>query len=433
MVGERFYFCMSSSLIQDLNKRYHFKHFAWVIVLIASIIQMVGSTIRNVFGVMVEPMSETFGWSQGEIGLGYAIAALCTAFFSPIAGILGDIFGAKKTMLFGTFMFLVGMLLTANSSTILEFYFSYGIVLGIAQSIYLVPIVPAVVSWFKRGTGIGTGSMMVAWSVGPALSIQALAICFENFGWQNTFMIFGVLGTLIIFICLLFFSDSPEKKGTKPYGWLSSDGNSEDSITKWSKLNQKIIFKTDSFWHLINIHFWGCVGHAVILVAVIPMAVNKGLTLVQASGILSIIAVVSISSRFAAPIIGDKFGSKPIIFLSFLGQGLSVLILLGANSVSDFYLFAIIFGIPYGGEGTVIPVINKQYYGRFPMGTTYGWQLFGAGIGMAIGGFVPGILFDYLGNYNFAIWVSSISSLWGAVIVLMLRKTDKMIVEYSPN
>ena len=433
MVGKRFHFCMSSSLIKDLNKKYHLKHFAWVVVLIASIIQMVGSTIRNVFGVMVQPMSETFGWSQGEIGLGYAIAALCTAFFSPIAGILGDIFGAKKTMIFGTFLFLIGMLLTANSSTILEFYFAYGIVLGVAQSIYLVPIVPAVVGWFKRGTGIGTGSMMVAWSVGPALSIQALAICFENFGWQNTFMIFGIFGTLIIFICLLFFSDSPEKKGVKPYGWLSSDGNSDDSVTKWSKLNQKIIFKTDSFWHLINIHFWGCVGHAVILVAVIPMAVNQGLTLVQASGILSIIAVVSISSRFAAPIIGDKFGSKPIIFLSFLGQGLSVLILLGANSVFDFYLFAIMFGIPYGGEGTVIPVINKQYYGRFPMGTTYGWQLFGAGIGMAIGGFVPGILFDYLGNYNFAIWVSSLSSLWGAVIVLMLRKTDKLIVQYSPN
>ena len=433
MVGERFYFCMPSSLIQNLDNKYHLKHFAWVIVLIASIIQMVGSTIRNVFGVMVEPMSETFGWSQGEIGLGYAIAALCTAFFSPVAGILGDIFGAKKTMLFGTFLFLIGMLLTANSSTILEFYFAYGIVLGIAQSIYLVPIVPAVVGWFKRGTGIGTGSMMVAWSVGPALSIQALAICFEYFGWQNTFIIFGIFGTLIIFICLLFFSDSPEIKGVKPYGWISSDNNSSDSVTKWSKLNQKIIFKTDSFWHLINIHFWGCVGHAVILVAVIPMAVNKGLTLVQASGILSIIAVVSISSRFAAPIIGDKYGSKPIIFLSFLGQGLSVLILLGADSVFDFYLFAILFGIPYGGEGTVIPVINKQYYGRFPMGTTYGWQLFGAGIGMAIGGFVPGILFDYLGNYNFAIWISSISSLWGAVIVLMLRKTDKLIVQYSPN
>ena len=201
----------------------------------------------------------------------------------------------------------------------------------------------------------------------------------------------------------------------------------------WSKINQKLIFKTDSFWHLVNIHFWGCVGHAVILVAVIPMAVNQGLSLVQASGVLSIIAVVSISSRFAAPIIGDKYGSKPIIFLSFLGQGLSVLILLGANSIFDFYLFAFLFGIPYGGEGTVIPVINKQYYGRFPMGTTYGWQLFGAGIGMAIGGFIPGILFDISGSYVLAIWVSSISSLWGALIVLMLRKTDNEIVEYSTN
>ena len=108
MVGERFYFCMPPSLIQNLDNKYHLKHFAWVIVLIASIIQMVGSTIRNVFGVMVEPMSDTFGWSQGEIGLGYAIAALCTAFFSPVAGILGDIFGAKRTMIFGTVLFLIG-------------------------------------------------------------------------------------------------------------------------------------------------------------------------------------------------------------------------------------------------------------------------------------------------------------------------------------
>ena len=199
----------------------------------------------------------------------------------------------------------------------------------------------------------------------------------------------------------------------------------------WNTKDQSLIYKTDSFWHLINIHFWGCVGHSVVLVAVIPMAVSRGLDLVTAAGILSIIAITSIVSRFAAPIIGDKYGSKPIIFLSFLGQGLSVLLLLNANSIFDFYLFAVLFGIPYGGEGTVVPVINKQYFGRFPMGTTYGWQLLGAGIGMAIGGLIPGVIFDVTGSYNFAIWVSVISSLWGAVIVLMLNRTNKMIVNYS--
>ena len=105
--------------------------------------------------------------------------------------------------------------------------------------------------------------------------------------------------------------------------------------------------------------------------------------------------------------------------------------LLNANTIFDFYLFAVLFGLPYGGEGTVVPIINKQYYGRFPMGTTYGWQLFGAGIGMAIGGVIPGIVFDITGGYVFAIWVSALSSLWGALIVLMLSSTKEMIVEYS--
>jgi len=422
---------MPTSLIKRIDEKYQLRHFAWVIVIIASIIQMVGSTIRNVFGVMVDPMSQTFGWSQGQIGLGYAIAALCTALFSPVAGIIGDLIGARKAMAIGTAIFLIGMIWTASASSIIEFYISYGIVLGIAQSIYLVPIVPAVVSWFKRGTGIGTGAMMVAWSIGPALSIQALAICFEYFGWQNTFLIFGIVGSLVISVCLLFFYDSPEKKSILPYGWLSTDDKSEMKGVLWNAKHQKLIYKTDSFWHLINIHFWGCVGHSVILVAAIPMAVNQGISLVTASGVLSIIAISSIVSRFAAPIIGDKYGSKPIIFLSFLGQGLSVLLLLNATTVFDFYLFAILFGLPYGGEGTVVPIINKQYYGRFPMGTTYGWQLFGAGIGMAIGGLIPGVVFDITGGYVFAIWVSAISSLWGAVLVLMLNNTNRMIVKYS--
>ena len=141
---------MPTSLIKRIDEKYHLRHFAWVIVIIASIIQMVGSTIRNVFGVMVDPMSQTFGWSQGQIGLGYAIAALCTALFSPVAGIIGDLIGARKTMAIGTVLFLVGMIWTATASSVIEFYVAYGIVLGIAQSIYLVPIVPAVVSWFKR-------------------------------------------------------------------------------------------------------------------------------------------------------------------------------------------------------------------------------------------------------------------------------------------
>ena len=194
---------------------------------------------------------------------------------------------------------------------------------------------------------------------------------------------------------------------------------------------QRLIYRTDAFWHLVNIHFWGCVGHAIILVCIIPLAINKGIGSIQAAGVLSTIATVSILSRFFFPIIGDKFGSRFIIFISFLGQGLSVLILLFTDSTFGFYVFAVSFGIPYGGEGTVHPVINRQYFGQFPMGRTYGWQLFGAGLGMALGGIIPGLVFDLSNSYDIAIIISCVSSLIGAFIVIILPKTSKELIDWN--
>jgi MFS family permease len=116
-----------------------------------------------------------------------------------------------------------------------------------------------------------------------------------------------------------------------------------------------------------------------------------------------------------------------------LGQGLGVLLLLNASSVFDFYLFAILWAIPYGGEGTSFPVINRQYYGHMPMGTIYGWQLLGAGLGMALGGILPGLTFDMSGNYTIAIYFSSAFSLFGAIIILFLKSTNKSIIPNWPE
>jgi MFS family permease len=99
----------------------------------------------------------------------------------------------------------------------------------------------------------------------------------------------------------------------------------------------------------------------------------------------------------------------------------------------DFYIFAIIWAIPYGGEGGPFPVVNRQYYGHMPMGTIYGWQILGAGIGMAIGGMIPGVIFDLYGNYNIAIYLSAIFSIAGGVLVYFLNDTKKSLIPDWPE
>ena len=411
-------------------------HYAWVIVAIAGVVQMVGAAIRMAFGVLVDPLVETFGWSPGSIGLAYALMSIVTALSSPIAGYLGNRFGARNTMLAGTILFFIGMMWTSQTQAIWELYISYGLIFGISQAMLLVPVVPAVAAWFRRHLGLGTGIMMVSWSLGPALVVQILAVLFDTVGWSQAFMLVGIIGTAILLFILLFFRNTPEEAGRQAYGIKAADKpliTSGNIFISTQQEFQGYVYKTNAFWNLINIHFLGCVGHAVILVGIIPLGISKGLGPLTAAGVLTTLSVVSVTTRFVTPVLADKFNAKTVMFFSFLGQGLGVLLLLTADSTIDFYIFAILWAIPYGGEGTAFPVVNRQYYGHSPMGSTYGWQLLGAGLGMALGGLLPGLVFDITGVYTWAIILSAVFSLTGAVAILLLENTKRQLIPDWPE
>ena len=411
-------------------------HYAWVIVAIAGVVQMVGAAIRMAFGVLVDPLVEAFGWSPGSIGLAYALMSIVTALSSPMAGWLGNRFGARRTMFAGTILFFIGMMWTSQTTQIWELYASYGIVFGVSQALLLVPVVPAVAAWFRRHLGLGTGIMMVSWSLGPALVVQALAVLFATVGWSQAFMIVGIVGTATLLIILLFFKNTPEDAGKIAYGTKSTDNpliTKGNVFVSTQKEFQGFVYKTNAFWNLINIHFLGCVGHAVILVGIIPLGISKGLGPLTAAGVLTTISIVSVTTRFAAPVLSEKISAKAVMFISFFGQGVGVFLLLTADSTLDFYIFAVVWAIPYGGEGTAFPVMIRKYFGHTPMGTTYGWQLLGAGLGMALGGVIPGMVFDITGGYTWAIVLSALFSLAGAVAILLLENTKKQLIPNWPE
>jgi MFS family permease len=411
-------------------------HYAWVIVAIAGAVQMVGAAIRMAFGVLVDPLVAAFGWSPGSIGLAYALMSIVTALASPLAGYLGNRYGARRTMFTGTILFFIGMMWTSQTQQIWELYVAYGIVFGVSQALLLVPVVPAVAAWFRRHLGLGTGIMMVSWSLGPALVVQALAVLFATVGWSQAFVVVGVVGTAMLLVALLMFRNTPEDAGKIAYGTKDTDNpliTSGNVFVSTQKEFQGYVYKTNAFWNLINIHFLGCVGHAVILVGIIPLGISKGLGPLTAAGVLTTISIVSVATRFLAPVLSERMSPKAVMFIAFFGQGVGVFLLLTANSTLDFYIFAVVWAIPYGGEGTAFPVLIRKYYGHSPMGTTYGWQLLGAGLGMALGGALPGMVYDITGGYAWAIVLSAVFSLAGALAIVLLENTRRQLIPNWPE
>ena len=111
--------------------------------------------------------------------------------------------------------------------------------------------------------------------------------------------------------------------------------------------------------------------------------------------------------------------------LCFFLQALPIVLLFWAHTAWHYYLFAVLFGIGFGGEMSAFPIINRQYYGDAPTGTVYGWQVLGSGIGMASGAFLGGVLRDLTGDYTLALACSFVLSLMGATAILILPSTTQ--------
>jgi MFS family permease len=173
----------------------------------------------------------------------------------------------------------------------------------------------------------------------------------------------------------------------------------------------------------MGIHHIGCVAHAIILAHVVSMATFKGIPGVEAAGVLATIAGTSVISRFAFSVIADRFGGRITLTFALLGQSLPVIILLFATEPWAFYLFAVIFGLSYGGEMVGFPIINKQLFGfRAPLGSIYAFQMVGAGTGMALGGWLGGGLFDMTGDYTWSLLTSLVVGLCGLPLALALPR-----------
>jgi len=407
-------------------------HYGWVIVGLAFGIQTASSSMRLAFGTFVDPLAETYGWSNGSIGLAYAIQFAASAAFAPVAGWMGDVYGTRRTLLVGVVLFAVGIMLTGSMDSLWEFYLYYGVIVGVALAVFMVLLVSAVSYWFKTQQGLAIGVLMASFGVGPLIAAPLIVYVINRFGWGTAMTVAGLGSGLVMLVLIAKFYGKPADNGARPYGALPSDPievvADRTTVTAESKAFFNRARGTFNFWNLVNIHFLGCVGHSIIIVYGASIAIHEGIDPVVAAGVVSTFFGLSIASRFWTAFLADYFNPRGIMVASFFLQGVTVFLLLESTAVWHFYLFAVVFGIGYGGEGTVFPLLDRSYYKKAPFGTSYGWQMFGASLGMGLGGWIGGYLFDITGTYTLTILVSAATSLGGMVSIFFLADPRKELI-----
>jgi MFS family permease len=407
-------------------------HYAWIIIVIAAFMHMAGGSVRQAFGVLIVPLQDQLGWSAASITLGYALCSITGALLAPLTGIATDRFGAKPVIMAGITFFFLGAMVTGVVSQVWHIWISYGLLLGVAQACFNVPILTAASSWFHKRLGLGIGLLQASHGLGPAVMALMVSFLITSFEWRTAFWSIGIVGGCIMLGLILLFRSRPSDMGIRAYGAPESDPIYEKLDPALDKIRSKAfrtsMQSTSAFWKLVSVHYLGCLGHSIVIIYVIPIAVIAGVDLVSAAGILSTLMAVSVLTRFATPVIAEQLGAKWSMAIMFILQGLPVLMLFWTHELWQFYLFAVIFGIGYGGEGSAFPIINRQYFGRGPMGRSFGWQQAGAGAGMATGGWVGGLLYGFFGAYDATIVLSTVASVTGALVLLSMEPTSRLLI-----
>jgi MFS family permease len=415
----------------------HQIHYAWVIVAVGAVMRLFSSSFRSSSSILIPRLVDSFGWSYGAVGLGFAIQWIVSGLFGPPAGWLGDRYGVRWTMRLGALLFIVGMVLTGFMRELWQFYLFFGVILSAAMGIFQVPLTAAVTLWFRKHLGTGMGLLQSSQGIGPLVAVPIMLIIIELFGGGLTglraaFWIPGIIGGVIILLLVKLFYNEPAQIGIRPLGAPEDEPIKAVQTGDVARVRTQVFLKqaqrTGAFWNLIGIHFWGCAGHAIILVYLVAMAEDEGISKGLAAGAFVTMSVTSTVTRFAVPIIADRMGSKPAMAGCFFLQVAPIFLLFFAQEAWQFYLFAVLFGIGFGGEMSAFPIINRQYYGSGPIGTTYGYQMMGAGVGMATGALIGGQLRDWTGDFDATMGLSLVLSFIGVISILVLPTTKKELL-----
>jgi sugar phosphate permease len=396
-------------------------HYGWIVALASAGIMATCSLSVYTFGVFLEPLIETFQWDRGPLSLAPSLAYLVAGFLAIATGRLSDRYGPRILATLGGAMMGTGFLLMTRASELRDTYISWGLFMGLAFGCFIAPLVSTIPRWFAQRRGLAVGILATGFGLGAILSPLLAQALISAHGWQSALLVLGIIACAVIIPLAQLVRKSPAQMGLRPYG-APGDDQREDIEASAEGLTLGEALRGLPFWLYGAVGFLWFFCLQAIVVHIIPHAAASGVTEMAAASILSIIAGCSVASRASIGFAADRMGARQALSLCLILSTLTFAWLVFAREIWAFYIFAIFFGLAYGGVVPLATLVPAELFGTKSLGTVIGALMLYSTIGGAGGAPFAGYVYDMTGSYDAALPVLAVVSLIGAVLGVVLVK-----------
>jgi len=383
----------------------------WYVVAAAFVITLLSFGSAYTFSAFFEVLQSTFGASRGSASLVFSLAGFVYFGLGAISGPLADRWGARRLAIAGMCLVGSGLLVAGIAESLVVIYAAYGLGVGLGIGCAYVPVLGAVQRWFVARRGLASGLAVSGSGVGTLVMPLLATFLIKQFGWRDAYLVLGGLVVVLGVAAAWRVHDDPRKLGLQPQG----DTSNVSGLVAGSSIREAITSKY--FLQLYAACAVCAFSVFVPFVHLVPYALDHGIDHSSAVFLIGAIGIGSTVGRFLLGGVADKVGRNEALLVMLVGMGAAHTLWALSDGYATLVIFALVFGVFYGGFVAVLPALIMDRFGGRNVGGIIGVLYTSIALGTLVGPTAAGFAYDLTHSYQLPIISGIAADLIAACIV----------------
>ncbi|MEO6958931.1 MAG: MFS transporter [Burkholderiaceae bacterium] len=389
----------------------------------------IGGGGMYVIVVVLPTVQAEFGIARADASMPYTFLMIGFGVGGMFMGYLADRFGVMAPLLISAIGLGLGYTAAAMAGNIWTFTLAHGVLIGLLGcSASFAPLIADTSLWFVRRRGIAVAVCASGNYLGGAIWPPIVEHFVNDVGWRQTYIYLGLFSFVAtVCLALLMRRRPPLTSPTTRFEGKSQLAQVSAAIGRAAESPMSSLpfglspGKAQALLCVAGLSC--CVAMSMPQVHIVAYCSDLGFGVARGAEMLSLMLACGIVSRLVFGVICDHIGGLRTLLLASVLQMLALTLFLPFNGLASLYVIAALFGLFQGGLVPAYAIIVREHFPAKEAGSRVGMVIMFTMLGMALGGWMSGKVFDLTGSYQ-AAFVNGIA--WNVlnliiVITLLLR------------
>ena len=331
-----------------------------------------------------------FGVDRAGASLPYTLTMIGFGVGNFVIGKAVDRFGVSLSLIGAAVGVAVGLYLATISTSIVMMSFAQ-LLIGLASAVGFGPLIADISHWFLKRRGIAMAIVASGNYLSGSIWTLVLADTLNTQGWRGVYILLAIVTLVVVIpLALILRRRLPEEAHAQAEAVSLANA-------KTSGLSPTALAC------LLGLAGVGCcVAMSMPQVHIVSYCVDLGYGPAVGAEMLSLMLLGGVGSRLISGMLVDKLGGVKTLLIGSVLQCIALFLYLPSDALMSLYVVSLVFGLSQGGIVPSYAVIVREYMPAREAGARVGFVLMATIMGMAIGGWSSGLIYDLSGSYQLA-------------------------------